>query len=207
MGHRSDTRFLVLHGVRLKGFSEPAAIAAAVGLDEVTVSEHLAKLQIDELVLRRDGRLSGWTLTQAGRVEQQRLATADLAASGALEAIRAAYERFLAMNADFKVLCTDWQVRDGEIYDHADAAYNAGIVARLRAMHEGLVELLRDLTGRVDRYAPYEPRFTAAVERFEAGELDLLTKPLIDSYHTIWFELHEDLLTGLGIDRSQEGSF
>ena len=29
---------------------------------------------------------------------------------------------------------------------------------------------------------------------------------MIDSYHTVWFELHEDLLATLGIERSSEGS-
>ena len=28
--------------------------------------------------------------------------------------------------------------------------------------------------------------------------------PDLSAYNTIWFELHEDLLTSLGIDRSQE---
>jgi hypothetical protein len=29
---------------------------------------------------------------------------------------------------------------------------------------------------------------------------------MIDSYHTVWFQLHEDLLNTLGIDRSTEAS-
>jgi hypothetical protein len=29
---------------------------------------------------------------------------------------------------------------------------------------------------------------------------------MIDSYHTVWFQLHEDLLNTLGIDRATEGS-
>jgi hypothetical protein len=28
---------------------------------------------------------------------------------------------------------------------------------------------------------------------------------VIDSYHTVWFELHEDLLSTLGIERASEG--
>jgi hypothetical protein len=29
---------------------------------------------------------------------------------------------------------------------------------------------------------------------------------MIASYHTVWFELHEDLLATLGIERSSEGA-
>jgi hypothetical protein len=37
-----------------------------------------------------------------------------------------------------------------------------------------------------------------------SGDRDWFTKPTIDSYHTVWFELHEDLLATLGIDRISE---
>jgi hypothetical protein len=209
MATASDSRFLVLHGLRLKGFGEAPAVAAAIGLDEELVAKQIAELQAEELVLRRDGsRLAGFALTPAGRAEQERLAGADLAGTGALDEIKSIYARFLELNGDFKVLCTDWQLRDGELYDHGDAAYNRSIFDRLAGLHEALGdEVLTPLAGVLDRYAVYGPRFADAVRRLESGELDYLTKPLIDSYHTVWFELHEDLLTGLGIDRSQEGSF
>ena len=46
------------------------------------------------------------------------------------------------------------------------------------------------------------PRVTPGVEQ---GDTDWFTKPLIDSYHTVWFELHEDLLATLAIERAREG--
>lgn len=207
MPHRSDTRFLVLNGLRLKGFGEPPAIAAAVGLDEDAVAGELPALQEAGLVLHRDGRLSGFALTPVGRAEQERLAAADLDASGAGEDVRSTYQAFLGLNDAFKVLCTDWQLRDGELYDRSDPSYNAAILDRLRAIDAELATLLDALAGRLDRFGAYVPRFEAALASYAAGDFDHLTKPIIDSYHTVWFELHEDLLAGLGIDRSQEGSY
>jgi hypothetical protein len=206
MAHPSAPGFLVLHGLRLKGFGEPPGIADAVGLDVAAVEEHLAKLQAQELVLRREGRLAGWALTPAGRAEQQRLAALDAADAGATDVVRRAYERFLALNGDLLGVCTDWQVRAGAPNDHGDAGYDAAVLDRLRAIHAGLGPVLDQLVGALDRYAPYPPRFDAALARLDAGELEWFTKPLIDSYHTIWFELHEDLLSTLGIERSQEAS-
>jgi len=206
VAHPSDARFLVLHGLRLKGFAEAPAVAAAVGCDDVTVEEQLAKLQAEELVLRRDGRLAGWALTPAGRQAQQSLAADDAADAGATAAVRGAYERFLPLNAELLATCTDWQVRGEVPNDHTDAAHDAAVLERLRAVHAGVVPVLGDLAAALARYAPYEPRFAAALGRVEAGEGEWFTKPLIDSYHTVWFELHEDLLTTLGIERSQEGS-
>jgi hypothetical protein len=206
VAHASDVRFLVLHGLRLKGFGEPPAIGGVVGLDASVVEDHLGKLQIDELVLRRDGRLAGWSLTPAGRLEQQRLAAEDAAAAGATSAVREGYERFLKLNGRLLGVCTDWQVRGDVPNDHTHPAYDAEVLERLDEIDAGLVPILDDLAAALDRYRPYAPRFAAARARLAAGELEWFTKPLIDSYHTIWFELHEDLLSTLGIERSQEGA-
>jgi hypothetical protein len=206
MSRPSEPRFLTLHGLRLRGFGEVASIAPVVGLDADIVEEHLAKLQAEELVLRRDGRLAGWALTPAGRLEQQRLAAEEAERHGLTESIRDAYQHFLSLNGRLLGVCTDWQVRGQAPNDHADAAYDAGVLERLHEVHEAVGPVLGDLAGLLARYACYQPRFAAAIDRLGAGELEYFTKPLIDSFHTIWFELHEDLLSTLGIERSQEGS-
>jgi hypothetical protein len=56
----------------------------------------------------------------------------------------------------------------------------------------------------VARFATYRPRLRAARVRVAEGETDWLTSPRIDSYHTVWMELHEDLLIALGRDRASE---
>jgi len=206
VGHASDPRFLVLHGLRLKGFGEPPAVGAAVGLDADIVEAHLPPLQDEELVLRRDGRLSGWALTAAGRSRQEQLAVEDLAAAGVATAVRTAYEEFLGVNGDLLAVCTDWQLRGGAINDHTDVAHDAAVVDRLRSIHETVRPVVADLRGQLRRFAPYAPRLAHAVERVQAGDHEFFTKPIIDSFHTVWFELHEDLLTSLGLERSQEGA-
>jgi hypothetical protein len=206
VGHPSDHRFLVLHGLRLKGFGEPPAIGAAVGLDAGTVEERLPELAEEELVVRRDGRLAGWSLTREGRSRQQQLAAEELVETGTAWGVRAAYVRFLDVNGDLLAVCTDWQVRGGTLNDHSDARYDGEVIDRLRAVASTVQPIVADLTDLLDRYGPYGPRFSGALERVAAGDQDYITKPIIDSFHTIWFELHEDLLTSLGIERSQEGA-
>jgi hypothetical protein len=63
-----------------------------------------------------------------------------------------------------------------------------------------------DLATVLDRYTAYGPRLTAARQRVCTGEVEFFTKPIIESYHTVWFELHEDLLATLGIERAAEGA-
>ena len=56
----------------------------------------------------------------------------------------------------------------------------------------------------LERMRSYAPRLAAALERVERGEREWVARPLIDSYHSVWHELHEDLLLTLDIDRSAE---
>lgn len=200
----SDPRFLVLHGLRLKGFAEPPAVAAAVGIDEPTVESHLPGLADEELAVRREGRLTGWTLTQAGRAAQQELAAKDLADAGATTTVLGHYEAFLEHNGTLLAVCTDWQVRGEAVNDHIDEAYDRGVLDRLEAVHHAVVPVVTGLAGTLARYVPFGHRLGSALDRIRGGEHDYVTKPVIDSYHTVWFELHEDLLTSLGRDRSQE---
>ena len=62
-----------------------------------------------------------------------------------------------------------------------------------------------DLAAALDRFAGYGPRLAHALEQVQAGDGDWFTKPMIASYHTVWFEMHEDLLSTLGIERGSEG--
>jgi predicted ArsR family transcriptional regulator len=208
MPHASDTRLLVLHGLRLKGFGEPDAIAEVVGIDADHVAKHLDDLLSDELVVRRDGpRLAGWGLTAAGRAEQERLLADELAEAGHRATVQGAYESFLALNMALLEICTAWQMLDETtINDHSDPAYDAAAIERLARHHDELDPILTALEAALARYHPYRPRFDVSVERLQAGEHDWFTKPMIDSYHTVWFQLHEDLLNTLGIDRATEGS-
>ena len=209
MARPSDPRLLVLHGLRLKGFAEPPVVAGMYGLDLPSVEAHLATAAEDELVLRRDGRISGWTLTASGRKENERLVAEELDAIDARAEIDAFYRRFLALNTDMLGICTDWQMRGvgdlAAVNDHSDAAYDRQVIDRLVGLHDQVRPIIADLRTLLARFAPYGNRLRGALEKLLEGERDWFTKPIIDSYHTVWFEMHEDLLTTLGLDRSAEG--
>ena len=204
MPRTSDTRLLVLHGLRLKGFAEPDAVVALTGLAEDDVVKHLDSLLDEGLVVHRDGRLTGWQVTAAGRAEQERLLADELDDVGGRDAVQGAYRRFLSLNRELLEVCTAWQLRDDAINDHSDAGYDEGVIDRLRALHAQVIPVLADLEATLARFAGYRARLAAAMTKLSSGETDWFTKPLIDSYHTVWFQLHEDLLNTLGIERSQE---
>jgi hypothetical protein len=208
MAETSDARLLVLHGLRLKGFALADVVADCAGLAEAETAAILESLQREGLVLYREGRLTGFALTPDGRRAHERMVVAELDASGHREDVTSAYKRFLELNQELLATCTRWQLRDVDgasvVNDHTDAAHDAAVVRDLAALHERFLPIADELASLFDRYAAYGPRLTAALERVQAGEVDYFTKPIIPSYHTVWFELHEDLLATLGIERATE---
>ena len=208
MAHVSDPAFLVLHALRLKGFAEADVLAESAGMDADDVAGRLSSAATDGHVLRRDGRVSGWALTPAGRARHTELVAADVEVAEARDAVGDAYKRFLALNPDLLSVCTAWQIRevDGEqkVNDHSDATYDKEVVDRLLGVHDRVRPVCADLREVMDRFGGYGSRLRTALERVVEGERDWFTKPTIPSYHTVWFELHEDLLVSLGVERSSE---
>ncbi|GAA1145629.1 hypothetical protein [Ornithinicoccus hortensis] len=54
------------------------------------------------------------------------------------------------------------------------------------------------------RFTGYDTRFDAALRLARAGQYEWVDRTDIDSCHRVWFQLHEDLVATLGIDRLAE---
>lgn len=208
MSPSPDSRLLVLSGLRLKGVTDSATLADHTGLARAEVDRQLRALADEGLAVEHDGALAGWGLTPAGRDAAGALMSAEVDAAGARAAVARAYERFRPLNTVALDTCSRWQVRDlagrPVVNDHTDPVYDAAVIDDLARLQSDAEPVLDDLAGALDRYGTYKPRLRRAVRRVEAGDRDWFTKPSLPSYHTVWFELHEDLLTTLGLDRSAE---
>ena len=208
MAHPSAPSFLVLHALRLKGFAEDEVVAGVTGLGVDDVTTHLKTLADSELALRRDGRVSGWSLTPAGRSRHVQEVADELEAAAGRDAVKSGYERFLEINQEMLEVCTAWQLRDVDgnqvINDHTDTEYDEKVVQRLVGIHDRVRPVTVDLREVLERFGGYGGRLRSALEKVVGGESEWFTKPVIDSYHTVWFELHEDLLCTLAIERSTE---
>jgi hypothetical protein len=140
----------------------------------------------------REGRISGYALTQAGRAHHAELLEQEITPA-VRSGVDACYRRFRELNPELLSLCTDWQL-------HADPA----VRGRLAAVDDAVQPVCVDLTAALGRFGRYGSRLAEARHRLDEGHWDWLARPLVDSYHSIWFELHEDLLCTLGIERSKE---
>jgi hypothetical protein len=121
-------------------------------------------------------------------------------------AITAAYNDFRAVNASFKSLVTDWQLKggpDGTPNTHDDADYDAAVLARLDDVHARTMPIIAAAAAQLPRLSAYAAKLVAALGKVKAGETSWLTRPLVDSYHTVWFELHEELIVAVGLTREE----
>ena len=54
------------------------------------------------------------------------------------------------------------------------------------------------------RAGGYRVRLSTALEQALAGDLRFVASPRVDSYHGVWFELHEELILLAGRTRAGE---
>jgi hypothetical protein len=199
----TDQRLLVLHTLRLRGFVDGDTVAQRTGVDAATAAEILEQACADGHVVERSGRISGWILTPDGRAAHAGLLAEELAERGCRSDVELGNEAFLALNEPFKQICTRWQLRpDGSPNDHGDAAYDAAVVADLEGLHPQAVAVTAGLAEFLPRFGMYEGGFSAALARLRNGDTRALAAPLAASYHDHWMELHQDLLSTLGRERS-----
>ncbi|MFD2396579.1 hypothetical protein ACFSVJ_06715 [Prauserella oleivorans] len=105
-------------------------------------------------------RLAALLVAERGQIDQQRL--------------EGLYHEFDRHNTGFKSIITSWQMRDdGQPNDHSDPDYDAGVLAKLDALHSEFMPLLDRIVAEAPRLAHYPPRFVAALEQIRAGSTSM----------------------------------
>jgi hypothetical protein len=201
----SDLELLALHGLAVKKAGTASAVAEILGEDAGRVAAALQDAVDSGRALEAR---ETYMVTPAGREWLvDRYSTAFGAFRGKAEA-EAAYERFERINRELLRLFTDWQMMpvgsERVPNDHSDPEYDHEIVNRLGALHERAERPLQQFAELEPRLAQYRRRLDAAYDNVLAGDHDFVSGARVDSYHTIWFELHEDLLRMLGREREEQ---
>lgn len=114
-------------------------------------------------------------------------------------------DSFLPVNRRLRDVCSAWQTRqDGTPNDHSDGAYDDKVRDILDEVHSAVGPILRRMAAVERRLAGYRPRLQRALDRFDDGESNWLASPLMDSYHTVWMQLHQELILMLGLTRADD---
>ena len=199
MSHHTPADVLVLHAVRTLGYGDTAPIAGRVGLPEGEVREHLLDAQARGWVTYSSyAGEGGWSLTEAGRAQGERLLAAELDGVGARAVVDEVYRDFLPLNDVVGAACTAWQLAEMGIGEQTVTL--AETIATLQGPATALAGIEERLTSQLDRFAGYHHRFTTALTK-AGDEPAWITGTDQDSCHRVWFELHEDLIATLGLVR------
>ncbi|OMC12136.1 MarR family transcriptional regulator [Mycobacterium sp. SP-6446] len=195
------TELAVLQAVRLKGRVGPPDLAKTLGEELDGVIATVERLTASGLLV--DG--ATLKLSSSGRARLEQLLAEERKGIDSA-AMAATYDDFRSVNADFKAVVTDWQLKGGpggEPNTHDDAEYDAAVLARLDDVHARVVPIIDAAARQLPRLTAYSSKLLAALGKVKDGESAWLTRPLIDSYHTVWFELHEELIGAVGLTREQ----
>jgi pyruvate,orthophosphate dikinase len=187
---RVDDVLDVLRVLRIKGRATAEVVATALGAD---VGDVIEQCEREELV---ESTRIGYRVTDAGREQVEQCYAAERERSEAL--VIDVYEAFLPINDEVKQIVSDWQMRvvNGQIVlnDHSDRSHDDAVIARLHDIDANAAPALESLAAELPRFESYVRRLRRALAEIRAGDDTMVAAPIKDSYHTVWFELHEDLL-------------
>lgn len=199
-----NEKHLVLHGLAIKKHGTPEAVAELMGL-----AEDRARQLMDEAVAKGRVNEAGgkYMLTPMAQMSLKSAYSKEYADQRGSENFLQAYQNFERINVDLKQIITDWQTLDvgGDKVpnDHSNSEYDEQVIDSLGELHERVEPVLDQLAGGLSRLAIYKHKLLAALEKAEDGEIQWVSDAKIDSYHTVWFELHEDLLRITGNERDE----
>ncbi len=194
----------LLNLLAIRGYAMPDAAGEAL-----FAAPDATRAALDELVEAgfAEASAGSYRPTAAGR---EAAAAARAAARERWGSDRAAeaLDSFLELDHRVKEVVTAWQLRtvDGTEApnDHGDEAYDGSVLERLRALHEDAAAWLAPHAAEVQGLQRYGRRLDRAARL--ASEVDgrYVASPRVDSYHSVWFELHEELILLAGRTREDE---
>jgi hypothetical protein len=208
--HVSAPDDLALHGVRVLGFATSSRIAARYGLDAGATGESLLDFEARGWVRQLSfAGSSGWSLTDAGRAEDERRLAAELDLAGARDVVTRAHQAFLPLNRRLGAACTDWQIRPAPgdpmaFNDHSDWRWDERVLQTLTWLEGPFGRLGDQLSGCLERFGGYRKRYSSALARAMTGQKAWVDGHDRDSCHTVWIQFHEDLLATLGLPRGSD---
>jgi len=194
----------VVRALFIKGFATVELLAPAVLTAPETLTPVIDAMTGDGLIADTGGMFQ---LTDEGKALGLEMIAADRQLWGVANT-SAALDAFLPLDIRIKQVVTAWQMSevDGKpvLNDHSDAAYDAAVLADFASINQDAIAWLGPLHAGLPRLVDYSSRLQHAATLVAGGDHMFIASPRVDSYHSIWFELHEDLIHLAGRTRADE---
>jgi len=193
--------FDLLHTLRMKGVGSAELLSSILRTPLDDVRAGLAQFVADGGVREvKTPRGPAFSLTEAG-ASRHAVALSELRTPQSTAALEPVYEQFLMVNGEVKRLCAAWQAAAG------DEAARWEAIDGVVELHDKASVILVQAGAVEPRFSRYGERLASALARLQEGDDRFFTGLLVDSFHNVWFECHEDFIQTLGRHRLQEGSF
>ncbi len=195
---------LIMHGIAVKKYATVDEICSITGLQSDTVRELVGHAVARGRASEANGK---YLLTPTGQITLKSAYSKTYGSLRRDEEFVATYQDFERINNDLKQAITEWQTIGigGQTVanDHSDEAYDSAVIDRIGDIHERVEIILGRLGNQEPRLNRYSKKLLSALEKAEDGDIRWVSDATIESYHTVWFELHEDLLRIMGREREE----
>lgn len=192
---------LTLQAIRLAGLANETAILDRVFASAEQLDKHLRSAAESGSIDRLEfADLGGFVLTESGRAQLKHLLAAEVAAAGAADVLGSVIAEFEKINGPFVETVSRWQL------DQPPDSDLPALLAELDAFAGQLRQVLAPLTGKLPRFARYPAQFDQAVSKSKAEGFSWVTGVGKLSAHTVWAEVHADLLSTADRPRGQTRS-
>ncbi len=195
----------VIGVMAIKGFVSADSVSKATMSGPDSSAEVLDSLLADGLV---EGAGPMLRLSEPGRLLADQLLAHDRSELGE-EVARIGLDDFLPLDQRLKSIVTRWQLKesaDGSMTtnEHGDAAYDTAVMADLVELAADAAVWIVPLAERLSRLLRYRIRVDVAMQQVVTGDHRFIASPAVDSVHSVWFEIHEDLIRLAGTTRADE---
>lgn len=187
-----DTTGTVLQYLSREGVAGTETIADDTNIPDTELMETMNDLESDGYV-EGDGF---WYLTDEGESYFNDVLRARFTSDQIAE-LEDCYQEFESLDSRFKELANSWQRRDDERARDELIGDLTEFHREVEAFLDGFSEPIRA------EYQTYVNELESALETLRGGDDDYFTGTDVDSYHTIWFRWHDDLLRTLGKQRDE----
>lgn len=109
-------------------------------------------------------------------------------------------DRFRPLDREVKALAARWQ--DADARDDWDE--RIATIEKLSALQQATLAFIARYRGRLPNLSEFGAKLGKALAHVLEGESDFVVGVRCPSYHTVWFEMHEDLLRTLERQRDAE---
>jgi hypothetical protein len=195
------SEFVILQTLSMKGSATASLLAQVTGAPPPELAAVISRSVIANSVVIDDDEIR---LTATGRDKLQEMLASERAAID-LVALKTLYSTFRLQNARLKQTITDWQLSGGVTSnDYSGRGHDEVVLGDLTLVDADVASLMTQIAALVPRLERYSDRLACAHRKLAAGDYRYIANAGVDSYHQIWFELHQELIDLLGQSRQAE---